>query len=343
MPRPSRSEIPSPKTRTSPWRGRVLQLAAALGLLPTGLFAQTIGDIRDAVREAANSGRYASFVAALVDLTDDTELSSAQLTIDGPPELELGVTKLPYRSKFDLTDLSPDLYVEANLGYLSGRARFDDLWSGSAPGLETRVDSKWKALSGFAAVGLEFPVLTDGLSVTPLLNTSLSYVENDADFSGPGAELTQAVTDGILFNWNATLAAFGSAVRVAFDGDVSDSVRIESVARYDLRWVETIDSTDSAQDASTSIQRLTLRADLIGDTGWTAFDHGIDWRTICGYTRFLDRTGDDLGFDEYFELGLGLETALDGELGPLSRLSMSGSILFGDELSGWTIGGGVAF
>jgi len=310
--------------------------------LATAAPAQTLEEVRNEIRGLVDGSRYAAFVASLIDVASDLELSAARLTIDSDPELELSTFKFPYQSTIEIPNWSPALHIEANFGYLSGRTIFQDIWSGSSPAIATRVDSTWTAYSGLGGVGLEIP-LAEGLTLTPIADLSLSYVRNDTNFSGPGAAVTQAVTDGILFNYNTTLITYGGALRAVYDRDLSDSIALHSILRYDLRQTNGISSTDPVQDPSVLTQRFTARADVVGPTGLEVLGNDVNWRTITGYTRFLGSTADILGFTDYFELGAGIEEDFDGMLGPVSRLSFSTSVLLGADVFGWSIGAGFSF
>ena len=101
---------------------------------------------------------------------------------------------------------------------------------------------------------------------------------------------------------------------------------------------------DVAQKAQVDTQRGAIRADLVGPTGWSAFDAPLDYRVHAGYAMFDEDTGQALGFQDVFEVGTGLEArAASWGLEPLSRVSLGVSLLLGESVWGYTVGGSVSF
>ena len=118
---------------------------------------------------------------------------------------------------------------------------------------------------------------------------------------------------------------------------------MEAILRYDLFQSETLHSTDIAQDVSTDSQRLTARLDFTGPTGWEVFESPLGWRTGLGYRRFLGDTGDAIGFDDFIEVGAGLELNVLDRVPLASQFSLSGSLIYGENITGWSLGFGVSF
>ena len=106
--------------------------------------------------------------------------------------------------------------------------------------------------------------------------------------------------------------------------------------RYDLRWSETLQSDDPAQEYSSRLQLLTLRTDLSGPTPWSWSGRSIDWRCYGGWQRFTE--GSLLGAEQIFELGSGLELGLPRQIPVLREARINAALLFGDNLSGWSLG-----
>lgn len=280
-----------------------------------------------------------AFLAGFLDQAENLELSSGRLDVDGEGGVALTTVNLPLQRDLPLDD-GYELHVEGSLSWFSARARLDDVWDGALAGNETSVRSRWQGGSAYVAAG---PRLDLGrrLHLTPMLSGALAYTDNDAYYGGPGAATTAALLDGIVLNWHSTSAAVGGAARLEHEQPVGEAHRLRSLARYDLRRFEGIDSTDSAQDAPETLQRLLLRTGLDGPTGATVFDRPLDWNAHVAWTRFLGNNDDALGFRDYVELGLGLALPLHAEGG--TRLTLAGAVMVGEDVSGWSFGGSLAF
>lgn len=318
------------------------QLPFAPLLLAAALPAQTLGDLRDALRDGMRSARMTALLSGFVDMSETDELSSASIRIHDSPALDLSTYKLPYQRDYALGEGLPELHLAAGLGGFVGRTQFDDLWNGGLPGLETRVRSRWRGLSGHLGAGPRFD-LGSGLHATVMADSSLSYLENSALYEGPGAGITSQLMDGILFNWHTTTFAYGGALRVEHDAALTGRTGLHSLLRYDLRRFEGVHSTDPAQDAHDTIQRLVARTGIDGPSGMQLFARDLDWNAHVAYTRYLGRNDDILGFVDYFELGAGLKAPLRIGFVPFSVMTISAAWLVGEDLRGWTIGVGVEF
>jgi hypothetical protein len=315
----------------------VLAATLAAGLCP----AQSLDDARDFVRDSLRDVHFAKSFAGLVLMADELELSAANYRFDNESDTELTVLALPFqRTLRPWGEDAIGLHVEGALGYARARERTDDLYGGTLPGAETAVEVDWTTWGGLVGVGPVFD-LGPGLTFAPIANLGLSRLESDAHYSGPGAGLSASLFDGIAFNWDALALSGGAAARVDWRGGLGGELEFELIGRYDLRWTQTIDAEDEAQEFSERTQLLTLRGDLVGPTGLRLLERPLRWRGTVGYRRALE--GSLYGCEEMFLLGGGVELATAGELPLFSNLSLSGAAIFGDGVTGWTVGLGFSF
>jgi len=285
-------------------------------LIPRGLLAQTIEDLRRGIRDSVGRARMTTFLSGMIDLGENRNLSSGHITIEGESDLDLTTYSLPYRHEFGLASKNVELQVEAGIGYLEARTQVQDLWGGTLPGAETKVRTRWRGVSGYVGAGPRL-ALGSGFHLTPLLNGSISYLENRTYYEGPGAAFSSSILDGILFNWHATSGTLGATLRGEHDCKFSERLALASVLRDDLRRYDGIASSDQAQDLSDTLQRLVARTELTGPTPWTLQGKPVEWATFFAYSRFLDLPRSTLGFLDYFELGARFTLPLVSA--PLSR------------------------
>lgn len=321
-----------------------LALATALwvGALAPGADAQTLEDIRDAIRAVLVDARYPVFVASLVDLAEENELSAANYTLNDGVGTKLSTLKLPVRKVIDVGSEDYGVYAEANFGYLTAESQFETGFMLEEAELDARIDADWTVYSGLVGAGLALFV-AEGLTVTPLVDVSLAYVDSDADYDGSGAELSAALFDGLFFNWNAWILTYGPGLRVDWQTPLSETVELETIGRYDLRFSNTLSSTDEAQDDEVTSQRFTLRGDVTGPTPLKIGGEELGWRGTLGYTWFPGETADALGFNSFVSVGGGLELPLGDSIPVVSELTVSGALIFGNGVKGWTVGVGASF
>ena len=271
----------------------------------------------------------------MVDMTNEQELAASSYWIDDQQHTRILVFGIPYALEQPLAG-SPSLKfrIEGSLGYMEATGAIEDAFEGALPGFELGYDARWTAWSALAGAGIVVPVV-DGLTVTPLLSLSTSYVRSEASYSGGGAPILGQALDGILFNWSATTVGVGAALRARYQGRIADDIDYEVLTRYDSRLLETVHSTDAAQDFDEITRYLTTRLTVAGPTGLTLGAYPLDWTTHVGYRRFFSDTAEALGFRDFGEVGGTLE--LTGLAWP-SGVTLFASILRGAEVSGWTAG-----
>ncbi len=322
--------------------GSLIFLILSTSLAGGGLPGQTIDDVRDEVREILRQEDYVRRVVALVDFSTEPTLSGARYEVDGEPTT-IDILKLPWRR--DLLDADDDvgLRLEAGVGWLRVDPGNLELFDASTPDLQTNVDSCIEAFSGTTSAGPIFR-LSEEWNLVTVGRVAYAYLDSDASYSGPGAQLSQSIFDRLLFNWSVHTLSYGFGVELDHTTPLTEEITLQSRLRFDATWTETIKETDNAQKASVETQRGAIRADLVGPTGWRAFDAPLDYRVHGGYALFDNRTGTALGFQDVFEVGGGLEArAAAWDLGPLSRVSLGVSLLFGDDVWGYTFGGSIGF
>lgn len=317
-----------------------LPLTLLLVALPARAAAQTLDEVRDEIRTALDETNYTAFVTSLVDLSGENELAAANYRIDDGLGTRVGTLKLPYRTTFDADEDGEGWYVEGNLGYLEAEAVVPDFLAGTE--LSTRIDADWKVYSVLAGGGYSFGP-GEGVALTPLFDVLLARVESEACYSGAGAQLVPSLLDGLFFNWNAWILTYGPGLRFDWREPLSETVALETLARYDLRRSTTLSSTDPVQDEPVTSQRFTLRGDVTGPTPVRISGELMRWRATLGFAAFPGETGDALGFDSIVSVGGALELPLGDSLPLVSELSLSGALLFGPDVSGWTVGVGASF
>jgi hypothetical protein len=158
------------------------------------------------------------------------------------------------------------------------------------------------------------------------VNVGMARIENDANYGGPGATVSARVLDGIAFNWSALTVSGGGAVRVDWIRPLGKDYQFAVVGRYDVRWTETVDTDDRAQEFSSWLQLLTLRADVLGPTGLRLFAHSLSWRALVAYRRFIEGSLEGVVRDIVL-FGGGLELDVTGSVPLVRAVSFNGGVI----------------
>ncbi len=323
----------------------VISVVIFLSALTELADGQILSDVRDQVRESLQNAHYAENSATLIAISEELELSGASYEIDDGDEnlsnTKLKALSLPFRTTlFPWKESEVGIYVEGVVGYGKASQNVSDIYAGAAPGFETSVDGDWTTYGGLIGFGPEFTV-HDEFRIAPIVNAGIAYIESDAEYAGPGAETSAAMFDGLAFNWDAWTASGGLALRLDWTHSLGKGYSVEIVSRYDLRWTQTIEHDDPAQEFTSRYQLFTLRSDIVGPTGLAILERTLYWRILAGYRAFME--GDLYGANHIVLLGSGLEYDINEILPIGSVLTVKGGVLIGADITGYTVGIGMTF
>ncbi|MEM8757994.1 MAG: hypothetical protein AAGF47_09455 [Planctomycetota bacterium] len=323
-------------TRTDARSFASLLTTAALvaALSPCAALAQPgVDDIQAAFELGESSIDFAQSIAGLVTVRDGVDLGIIGYDVDDENNTDILLLELQAGRVFDMFGAgAPGLLVEGAATYARASGELDDLFFGLAPGFESEVDFEFRTLTGQIGAGPVFEA-GEGITLTPMVNLSASYIVSDADYGGPGALIAETVADGVAFNWEAGALAIGVAARAEYVTMIDEDVEFRLLGRYDGRFIETIAEDDPAQEFSGSLQFFTIRAGFAGPTETELFGGTLGWRGSLGYTVFAE--GDIFGSDDYLQLTLGAD--LIGGTGLGTRLTANVTAILGEDLDG--IGG----
>ncbi len=175
----------------------------------------------------------------------------------------------------------------------------------------------------------------------PIFLAGYSRIWDDSSVSGPDAQTFKNAGKGILFDAWLNTALVGGAAEVAHQGYLGPVTDINygGNVRYDQFYANTFSASDSVLEGGSTFGILTAAAEVNGPVwGLTLLDREVRWIGYATNTYLPAGTGDELGFDYFFELGGGLELVDRNIIDGLEGVSVRSSVLFGDNVYGWTAG-----
>lgn len=215
---------------------------------------------------------FADTIQGLTGFASFPGVSAANFTVGGgedTSDAEISKFNLPLShqlSAIGASSVAP--YGELTFGYLTDQ-QSADLLAGTP--LETEADSKLRSYSVIGGIGLGL-VITEHTTLRPIALLGYSRIEDEADFSGPGAAVLEPATDGILFNWNVDTALYGGALEFEHTRVIADDFRVSGKLRYNHLWANTFDASDSVLKNISDFGVFTANVEVDGPTGLTLRD-----------------------------------------------------------------------
>lgn len=290
-------------------------------------------------------------------------LSGAKFSIDGDDgdsDLEISSVKLPIRREWDrgsfclvasddqreadyelqpLAKVRSDdalcatPYTELTLSYLQADQRLE---------IDDATDFRFDvtALSALAGFGLTFQI-TERTSFRPILLGGYSHIDNDSDFDGEGEDQGNEDGDGVLVNSKLDTFLVGGAAELRHERVLENDVELQGSLRYNHLVSSTIEATDRALEGTSDFIVVTGKLEASVPTGFQLFSREVRVLGFGGTNLLLDSFGEKFSEDDFIhEVGGGLELK-----NPMfvQGIRLRGSVLFGEDVTGWRAGLAIQF
>jgi hypothetical protein len=246
--------------------------------------AQSLSELRDRLGAAISASRYTLLPITLIELAEESEQSGTSIEVDDSPQIEVGSLSLPWRTDFTPFRDGPSFQFLAVAGMATASLDFPDVWNGSLEGAETRVDTCYRAVGVDAGFGPRIELFDSGFAIETLAHLGLAQVANDADYSGPGAAITELLLDDTVFGWSGLVVTRGGFVALRSRTLELGALDARILARYDRRYSQTAQGDSPAMDGVGQADWLSLRGHLEGDLPWSIGDSSATPRN-CSATK----------------------------------------------------------
>jgi len=290
------------------------------------------------VRDAVVGARLGAGYAGLLNLAATPDISAATYHVTNPElATDIDVLRVPYEHRLATLSSKADLYWKVAGAYLTSK---QDLPMSIPPFAPGSIDSKWTAYSLTGGLSAKI-ALGSGFTLVPGLDLSVARLENSADYMG-GATLLQPFLDNLLFNWHTNAYLVTPNLGLVWNLVEADR-RINVGAHVSWSWISSFDASDSALKFNETMGVYSIRADYAAPTGMKVFQRPLDWVVLTSYAGFFGGNRDALGFTSVAEVGAGVEIPISKNLANPKRVRISASYLFGDHVTGWTVGLGLRY
>jgi hypothetical protein len=320
--------------RIATYRFCMCLLAWTLGLayVPAAFAQAATYRLRDInVQKQANS------VLALMGYQVVPDLTASSLSISdartGNPDI--GLSQLS--GGFTISRGTP-LYLE---GGIAG-SRYNPTFLMTDGADTVHVPVKWNSASLTLGIGWDFPTPIPELVFRPIINGAYGYMTSDLHAAESVLNYV-AGTDVEFFN-GGQLTAYGIGGSLMLD---YEHYRPEGEVDVELRYTNIqLQSTGGASAAvrgHADAQTVSLWARYRAPTGWHALDRPVRYVLEFAQSAFLGDQRGLLGFNYLTSLGVGLELDSSAYHVFITRTRLVARYLFGDNVSGVSVGLAVSF
>jgi hypothetical protein len=313
---------------------RVALIAAGV-LAAGGAHAQTAAEIRSRVE--AGLGRHAEGALSVLGFSVVPSETASTLSINNKQDGDVAFVGGQFGGAFTVSDAVP-LYLEGFLGY----SRYDPDFVIDTSGGAVTLPGKWTGVSATGGVGWDV-VLTDRITLRPIANLAFGHVESDLSLLGRVIEAETGLPTGGFKDGRVTAVGYGGSLMLDF-ADYTPAREIDVELRYTHIRLETIESSSARVEGGTDAVTLGLWSRLRVPTGLTVFSEPLRAVGEAAFGWYLGDQKIVLDSPWLGQVGAGaeLDFARVGWV-PISRGRLVGRFLFGEGVTGFSVGLGASF
>ncbi len=323
MPMPVRMAI-----RRSAWLLAALACAAAA----PAQAQQGLRLSKDDLQKRANG------VLAIMSFSIVPDITTSALSIG------TGTGSVSGSSEFSMSQLgggdtiskSVPIYLEGVLAW----SRYDPTFV-ATQGAESRtIPTKWNSVSATGGIGWDFK-LTDELKLRPIFNFALGNVTSD--LRAASWYVGRQTGKDINFLDKGSLNAYGLGGSLMLDYEhYRPGYEVDVELRYSDLRLQSFDSSAAVQGHATA-QSANLWARYRAPTGFVMLQRPLRYVLELTHSEFLGDQRGILGFDRLTSVGAGLELDSSAYNVIITRTRLVGRYVFGNNVSGFSVGLAVSF
>jgi len=234
-----------------------------------------------------------------------------------------------------LSDSVP-IYMEGVLA----ASRYDPTFVATQGAEQRRIPTKWNSLSATGGIGWDFK-LTDELKFRPIFNFALGNVTSD--LRAASWYVGRKTGRDVNFLDRGSLNAYGLGGSVMLDWEhYRPDYEIDVELRYsDIRLKSFASS--AAVRGNASARSANLWARYRAPTGMMLLQRPLRYVLELTHSEFLGDQRGVLGFDRLTSVGAGLELDSSAYNVVVTRTRLVGRYVFGNNVSGFSVGLAVSF
>ncbi|MGE6917471.1 hypothetical protein [Achromobacter kerstersii] len=281
----------------------------------------------------------ANGVLALMSFSIVPDITTSSLSIGSggaggvSGSTEFGMTQL---GGGDTISKSVPIYLE---GVLAG-SRYDPAFIASDGTESRKIPAKWTSVSATGGIGWDFK-LTDELKLRPIFNFALGNVTSD--LRAASWYVGRRTDTEIDFLDRGSLNAYGLGGSIMLDYEhYREKYEVDVELRYSDMRLQSFDSSSAVTGRATA-QSLNLWTRYRAPTGIMALDRPLRYVLELTHSEFLGDQRGILGFDRLTSVGAGLELDSSAYNVFITRTRLVGRYVFGNNVSGFSVGLAVSF
>jgi hypothetical protein len=287
---------------------------------------------------SANVQRSANGVLALMSYSVVPDLTTSSLSISDASTGNPDISMSQVAGGFTLSDEFP-LYMEGGAAF----SRYDPTFVASDGEEQRRIPTKWNCVAGSVGLGWDFSIF-DELKFRPIANFALGRVSSDLSVANAFIQFKLGTDRDIQFLEGGHLDAIGWGGAMMLDYEhYRAAYEIDVELRYSAVHLQSYGNTSEAVQGHADSQTANLWARWRAPTGLRILRRPFRYVLEFTHSEFFGDQRGVLGFTNLTSLGAGIEFDTSSYPVIATRLRFVGRYVFGDNVSGTSLGIAISF
>ncbi len=266
------------------------------------------------------------------------DLTTSSLSIQKAASDDPGIWQTTFGGKFTVSKSFP-LYLEGTLGY----SRYDPDFVASSGQQERSIPVKWNSFAATGGIGWDFSLTADKeLKLRPIFNFTLGHVATDASIAQDVVNVLFEEELDIIDDGTMNAYGLGGAIMLDYERYRED-YELDLEVRYTKIQLRTFGSTTSGLKGESTSDMLAVWGRWREPTGFTFLQRPLRYVLESSFTSYFGPQRGALGFDHLASVGAGFEIDTSAHTRIISRARLVGRYVFGDNVSGFSIGLAASF
>jgi hypothetical protein len=266
------------------------------------------------------------------------DITTSSLSIQKSSSDNPGIWQTTFGGGFTLSKNFP-LYLEGTLGY----SRYDPEFIASSGQQEQSIPVKWNSFAATGGIGWDISLTADQeLKLRPIFNFTLGHVATDASIAQDVVNVVFEEELDIIDDGTMNAYGLGGAIMLDYERYREDN-EFDLEVRYTKIQLHTFGSTTSGLKGESTSEMLGVWSRWREPTGFTFLQRPLRYVLESSFTSYFGPQRGALGFNHLASVGAGFEIDTSAHSGIISRARLVGRYVFGDNVSGFSVGLAVSF
>jgi len=302
---------------------------------PSWVYASGVWDIQTSPEELKEIADASLTLMAFTVLPDITTNS---LSISNASNNDPGISQASIGGGFTVSKAFP-LYLEGAIGY----SRYDPDFIATRGQEQRWIPLKWNSIAATGGIGYNFPLTDDEeLKLRPIFNFTLGYVTTDVALAEDLLNAAYDLNLDLIDDGRMTAYGLGGSLMLDYER-YRDDYEIDVEVRYTLIRLQSFGDTTDYYKGSSETNSANIWARWRAPTSANLLQRPLRYVLESSFTTFFGPQRGALGFDNLASVGAGLELDSSAYQVIITRFRMVGRYIFGNNVSGFSLGLGVSF